>query len=379
MITWLASYPRSGNTFARIGLFCLFGIPCRSIYPAEDDARTIDKIIGKPLPEMTPVEMSASPDCFFAKTHEMPGSEPWPAVYLVRDGRDTLVSYAHYILHEEHGVSPASDRELFVETLQDLIIGRERFGGWASHVVAWTQRTAPTSVVHFEDLIAEPDRELRQALIAVGELPPVRGDASLPIFEKLHDVVPWFFRKGRVGAWRTEMPPYLQALFWSLHGEVMRELGYDKEGRRTRLNHIHSDEPQAAERLDKDQDRGVAAIVQQVRRADALEAIVSNRLTAIQDRDRVIGQLEIAAAERLAAIEDRDRVIAELQIAATERLAAIRDRDRVIAELNAAANERLTALVVVDAALEEARSEIRSLRSELEEVRRPVESQSLRE
>ena len=373
MITWLASYPRSGNSFARIGLFCLFGIRSRTIYPADDDARTIDKIIGKPVPEMTAAEMAASPESFFAKTHELPGGEPLPAIYFVRDGRDALVSYAHYILHEEHGASPASNHELFLQTLQDLIIGKERFGGWASHIRAWTQRNTPTSLIRFEDLIADPGKELRRALVTVGEIPPVQTGASVPVFENMHEVVPWFFRRGRVGAWRTEMPLYLQELFWRLHGDLMHELGYEKDGQNSvssssvaqkgidseghdgdlaSLSPESAPHTQPTERRPAtevpDLDRAITAIVQQVRRGDALEATI---------------------AAQLAAIRERDRVVADLEVAAVERLAGLKDKDIVIGELNTAASERLSALILVDSALREARSEISTLRAELKELR----------
>ena len=39
-----------------------------------------------------------------------------------------------------------------------------------------------------------------------------------------------FFRRGKVGAWKDEMPEIMQQLFWDLHGETMEKLGYT-EGR----------------------------------------------------------------------------------------------------------------------------------------------------
>ena len=37
-------------------------------------------------------------DIYFVKTHELPTeNDNSPAIYLVRDGRDVLMSYAHYI------------------------------------------------------------------------------------------------------------------------------------------------------------------------------------------------------------------------------------------------------------------------------------------
>jgi hypothetical protein len=230
MTIWLASYPRSGNTCARIALRYLFGIPSRSIYP-EHDMEGLGPVIGELPPEM---DVEPASECCFLKTHEMPGEDHWPAIYLVRDGRDTLVSYAHYVLSEERGISPGSDRELFLRTLQELILSRERFGGWGQHILAWTQRTAPNCVVRFEDLIAGPEKELRRALAAIGGLQLTQTGVSLPSFEKLHQAVPWFFRSGKVGAWPAQMPPYLQALFWEHHGEAMEALGYGRTASATR-------------------------------------------------------------------------------------------------------------------------------------------------
>ncbi len=36
MIVWLASYPRSGNTFLRLVLHRLFGVPTYSVYEDDD-------------------------------------------------------------------------------------------------------------------------------------------------------------------------------------------------------------------------------------------------------------------------------------------------------------------------------------------------------
>jgi hypothetical protein len=48
-------------------------------------------------------------------------------------------------------------------------------------------------------------------------------------FEVLNQLQPAFFRKGRTGAWREEMPPALHRLFWQRHGETMTALGYNRQ------------------------------------------------------------------------------------------------------------------------------------------------------
>jgi len=84
--------------------------------------------------------------------------------------------------------------------------------------------------VRYEDLIRQPAAVVQQVLqrLGHGELPAVNG--SLPSFDELNRIFPWFFRKGRPGAWRTEMSEDLQRLFWERYEPAMRAFGYSKEG-----------------------------------------------------------------------------------------------------------------------------------------------------
>jgi hypothetical protein len=153
-----------------------------------------------------------------------------PAIYLVRDGRDALVSYAHFILHQQQGIPVGSDREAFRRILRELITSNSYFGGWSANVIAWKQRMAPTVMIRYEDLVINPVPILQEALTVVGRGPLTRHDESLPSFEALHEAFPWFFRKGKVGAWRVEMPEALHQLFWEHHQEAMLAFHYSRDG-----------------------------------------------------------------------------------------------------------------------------------------------------
>lgn len=91
--------------------------------------------------------------------------------------------------------------------------------------MAWSARTAPTSIVRYQDLL---DRPVETVLAAFKKIEVVLPDASggMPDFEELKRAIPAFFRKGQSGAWKTEMTAELQELFWSIHGETMRRFGY---------------------------------------------------------------------------------------------------------------------------------------------------------
>jgi hypothetical protein len=174
-------------------------------------------------------DMAASPELHFVKTHDLPSEDRHPALYLVRDGRDALVSYAHYILSFEAGHESGPRQTAFPEVLRDLIIYKASFGGWGPNVLAWTRgRSAPVRVIKFEALIADPVRELVDAVRGLGcELRP-RNASRLPTFQELHETMPAFFRRGNVGCWQDEMSPELHQLFWEHHGEAMSSMGYAK-------------------------------------------------------------------------------------------------------------------------------------------------------
>src|SRR5262245_5929563 len=108
MITWLASYPRSGNSFFRIVLKHLYAIPTYEAYNldlANPIFAGLAEIVGhKPNPA-TLEEMAQSGQHYIVKTHELPRDD-YPAIYLVRDGRDAIVSHANYALRTEQELPP---------------------------------------------------------------------------------------------------------------------------------------------------------------------------------------------------------------------------------------------------------------------------------
>ncbi len=219
---WLVSFPRSGNTFFRNVLYEVYGIESSTFH--KEEGRTLDANF-----ESYPV----------IKTHLLPAFLPKDQshrkiVYLIRDGRDALVSIAH---HRKDIVAPGSD---FYNNLIEAILAREGsfFGGWSKNVRQWTERAA--IVIRFEDLIADPIREVEK-LRAVMDLPkPIRD--KLPSFEQLKFGRPKYgagegegfrpdqakknFRKGKTGSYKEEMPNELEELFWCQHRGVMEQFGY---------------------------------------------------------------------------------------------------------------------------------------------------------
>jgi hypothetical protein len=264
MIIWIASYPRSGNNYVREILRDVFRVETYSIYegPVEHqiDVETIRDAEGIHL----------------VKTHELP-TDNSPALYVVRDGRDALVSYAHFIhthaqvaeiserqerhirwsyaryklvrkiqrrlglsrrirpyetysfrFKVKHLVKPVTDKE-FREWLYRLTVTNDYFGGWGTHVLAWFERDAPTQTVKFEDMLRSdnPGQIVSESLEKLGySTGPVRGKQQS--FEAHQHLRPDLFRKGTVGSHKEEMPPELEELFWQHYGVAMQRLGYPR-------------------------------------------------------------------------------------------------------------------------------------------------------
>ena len=213
---WLASFPRSGNTFFRNILYQVYGLES-STFHRDPQYPVIDNYQDYP----------------FVKTHLLPTdivpNDPGiKKVYLVRDGRDALVSMAH---HKKDIIKPGTD---FYNNLLESILGWEDvdFAGWSENVKQWL--SVADLVIKYEDLIADPLREVER-LRQITDLPDADAD-RLPTFEKLKFGTPKYggergrqdraFRRGKSGGWQEEMPLELQQLFWELHGEGMERAGY---------------------------------------------------------------------------------------------------------------------------------------------------------
>ncbi len=226
---WLASFPRSGNTFFRNVLYEVYGLESSTFH--QEQGYFLDS------------NYSSYP---IVKTHLLPNqlipNDPTiPKVYIIRDGRDALVSLAH---HRKDIVEPGTDFEV---NLLEAILAADGsyFGGWSENVKQWSQ--VADIVIRYEDLIQDPIKEVEK-LRKIIDLPQPKIE-KLPTFESLKFGNPQYgsginlkvrpdnpeqlasknFRKGKQGGWKQEMPQSYQDLFYELHGEVLKAMGYEEQ------------------------------------------------------------------------------------------------------------------------------------------------------
>ncbi|GAG43202.1 unnamed protein product, partial [marine sediment metagenome] len=123
-------------------------------------------------------------------------TESWPTLLLVRDGRDTLVSFAHY--NKRFANAPGD-----FDTILERAIVKAR--NWGKFYEKWLSYD-PLRIIRFEDLMqGDTVAELEWAITDLtGENVCAKTQDPLPEFSAYQQQNPAFFRRGIVGAWKDE-------------------------------------------------------------------------------------------------------------------------------------------------------------------------------
>ena len=278
-IYWLASYPKSGNTWVRCFISAMLGQA-----GARDDLinhlegslgsasrELFDRIAGSPAADLDETEIAllrprvyarlaeSSPTPLYLKIHDQPrmlaGTERGHAIVpvsatlgvllIVRNPLDVAVSYARqngeavdqvidWMADAQHGLCLETDR-LPVQLPQ-------RLGDWSSHTQAWLEDgPMPPRLVRYEDLLRAGEPMFAAIAAHLGltrDETALRDALAACRFERLKDqearfgfreCLPGradFFRAGRVGGWRDVLDERQVARIVERHGEMMRRLGY---------------------------------------------------------------------------------------------------------------------------------------------------------
>jgi hypothetical protein len=203
-----------------------------------------------------------SPEIYFIKSHatiDELNNSSYPTVLIVRDPRDTFLSFSHYIVHTQRTwkrlkmeiaatifrpesitayvklVKNAcktaivfSFKLLGAEKVirQGLLLGIAKSTRWSELCSGWMERPAgKTVVVRFEELTNEPAATVAKALLELNIVvcPYLR---NVPSFSELQQVHPRFFRQGKSGAWRETMPHSISTLIKAKHKQMLEKLNY---------------------------------------------------------------------------------------------------------------------------------------------------------
>ena len=270
-IIWLASYPKSGNTWMRAFLANLFAGENEPVsfdrmsrfIPGEPMLTWYKKILGEDFPVDDPqavadkrgfihakiAQSSQSP--VFLKTHSYLGQVlgrevinmgvTVGAIYIVRNPLDVVVSAApHYNLSIDKTIDMMADEHMQSDTTTKMVY--ERVTDWSTHVFSWTQTPHPSLLVlRYEDMLDKPLRaftkvtrfiKLNKSKKGIGQAITNASFKSLKNletetgFEERPEHSKSFFREGKTEQWRSVLTDDQIKKIIETHYEQMKRFKY---------------------------------------------------------------------------------------------------------------------------------------------------------
>ena len=270
-IVWLASYPKSGNTWVRSFLTAYrTGLGKVDINALDAELAAwrpaIDEWLGFETDFLLPTELRTvlpmaysqwsqhARQTVFLKIHDCwsltaQGEPVFPAeatqgvVQMVRDPRDVAVSASHHwgvsldtavdrLNAPDYWIAKKSDNQQIPQFLSD----------WSNHVQSWGRSGLPRLLLRYEDMRSDPLACFRQVLGFVGwdvdeakltqavnacSFERLQAQEQAQGFrERLAAATAGFFRQGQVGGWRGVLSAEQAQRIVDSHAPVMRELGY---------------------------------------------------------------------------------------------------------------------------------------------------------
>ena len=273
-IWWLASYPKSGNTWLRAFLAALIsGEPAdinklkflggmASTRSAVDDTlgiMTADLTLEQQTnlrPRAYEIWAAEAERPLYCKAHDSyhltPAGEPlFPskatrgAIYVMRDPRAVALSLAHHTGRTiDDEIARMADANASFSSSNHRLEQqlRQHLATWSDHVQSWRNAPFPVHVVRYEDMHADPaaafgaiarfldlphEAERIAAAVAATTFSRLQEqERACGFIERPHNAAV-FFREGRVDGWRTALTPAQAARIVAAHGAVMRQHGYD--------------------------------------------------------------------------------------------------------------------------------------------------------
>jgi hypothetical protein len=279
-IMWLASYPKSGNTWLRVFLTNLLrdgdepaDINQLEKSPIASARGVFDDIVGIAASDLTFAEADAlRPDVYrfisnqaketcFLKIHDaytfLPDGSPLVppeatrgVIYIIRNPLDVAISFANHLGAPIDRVLKRMAEHDFCFSghpgrLDDQL--RQRLLSWSGHVRSWTEaQNLDLHVIRYEDMkkktvetftraasfagLTHSAQQIEKAL-KFSDFSEMQRQEQEKGFKEKPLKADAFFHKGEVGTWRDTLNKRQVKKVIAAHGEVMKRFGYlDEKG-----------------------------------------------------------------------------------------------------------------------------------------------------
>jgi hypothetical protein len=183
MIIWLASYPKSGNTWIRFYIISLLVGKQRNLnlnhlraimnYPHStqfeglvSDLFNLDEIAKNWITSQN--KINSNKNLRFFKTHNMLGKyKGFPftnsentlgTIYVVRDPRNVVTSVKnHYSLSNYEEATKFRQKDLYIKSKKFPLT--QFVGSWKTHYLSWKNMKKNYLLIRYEDLVESPKNE----------------------------------------------------------------------------------------------------------------------------------------------------------------------------------------------------------------------------
>ena len=272
---WLASYPKSGNTWFRLFLMALLNESEVNINDMETNDMFSKKVLMESVLDLDSDLLRPSQIAqyqrltfehlsrtankpLFIKIHDaftfseteglplIPENATKMAIYIIRNPLDVTLSLANHV-----GFTIDKTIEKLICNPKGRVGHRKNsayhqfyqpLGNWSMHVASWLERpNFPVHFVQYEDLKAQPFETFKAAVVAMDlEVTDeqIKKAIEATEFEKLkkqeeergfverHIPTAPFFHKGQVGRWKEELTAEQIEKIRAVNEHMMRRFGY---------------------------------------------------------------------------------------------------------------------------------------------------------
>lgn len=209
-------------------------------------------ILGIPILEAWTIRLPALHPCIYHIHRFIPiESVRKRTIYIMRDGRDTLVSYYFHIVRDQGKDKQRAERYIgrpltfdnIRENLPDFIryIQNHRYSSvdWRTHIETWQRHRERYVVIRYEDMLADTAGEVSRGIEELtGKRPDAERVRSIVQQQDFRTVTKRerglqdnneFMRKGINGDWRNHFSRAAAEKFNEYAGSLLFDLNYESD------------------------------------------------------------------------------------------------------------------------------------------------------
>jgi len=254
-ITWLASYPKSGNTWLRFILYSYFYAGVNNSREVEIRIPDIHALPGQHMDPGTQGNQLCKTHFQWNRNHPN-YSDTHRAIYILRHPRDVLLSNLNYFeLLSGNTINPEKFARSFIKNSGASYWKSRNIGSIVENAASWTKEFShPAIVVRYEDLHSKPEATLDKILNFLGVTPDrdrVLAAIQASTFDHMksleeserdqkkcgfvfqihpqeqgHDESRRFMNKGKVGQTLASIHPDLDIILEKRFSSFLRQYNY---------------------------------------------------------------------------------------------------------------------------------------------------------